>query len=88
MTTHAFEFDDTPVGLRDADIEQASIEAAGRRLASLRRRGICSHGWIQGASGPCLNGEFDRSPVVCLDCGATFATGREWGRARDEALGR
>lgn len=33
-----------PAGYQDADIEQAGFEAEGRRLAALRRRGICTHG--------------------------------------------
>lgn len=84
----AFEFDDTPTGLTDADQEMAALEAAGRRDARLRARGVCSHGWIQGAPGN-DPGLFDRSPVRCLHdgCGATFATGLDWYAARRAALG-
>lgn len=81
-----FEFDDTPSGLTDADQEQAGIEAAGRRLAALRRRGICAHGCVQGTPPGCGDA-FDRMPVKCHDCGVTFPTGKAWGRARDAALG-
>ncbi len=81
-----FEFDETPAGLRDADVEMAALESAGRRVAALRKRGICAHGWIQGAPG---NGNtFDVSPVTCHECGAVFPTGKAWGAARDAALGR
>jgi hypothetical protein len=43
---------EVPAGYQDADIEQAEFEAAGRRLAALRRRGICTHGWRLGRRVP------------------------------------
>ena len=55
------------------------MEAAGRREAALRRRGICTHGYVKGqpygADGP----------VTCHDCGATFPTDAAWWAARQEA---
>lgn len=50
---------------------QAILERKGRKIAALRARGICTHGWLQGppgpASAPC-------SDVTCLHCGAKWAT--------------
>lgn len=63
--------DEVPAGFRDADIEQAGLEAKGRRSAALKRAGICDHGWVQGTPGA-------DGPVRCLDCGEVFATDREW----------
>lgn len=64
---------EVPAGYSDADMLQSSLEAAGRRSAALRARGICDHGWTQGlaASGEwCGEGA---APAVgfarCLHCG-------------------
>lgn len=37
-----------PAGFQEADFEQAAFEEEGRRHAALRRRGICTHGWLLG----------------------------------------
>lgn len=66
-----------PAGQRNADIEQAHLEATGRRLAQLRAHGICSHGWWQVKPG---------GSVVCLDCAATFATEDSHWTARKAVL--
>ena len=84
MRDYGFEMDETPPALRDADVEMAGLEAIGRRVAALRKRGICAHGWVQGAPGSAAN--FDASPVTCHECGAVFPTGLAWGAARDAAL--
>lgn len=73
-----FEDDDIPTGYRDADIEQAQYEAIGRRLSSLQKRGICSHGWMQGPPG--------KPVLTCLDCGVTFASKADHYAARDRVL--
>lgn len=37
-----------PAGYQDADLEMAAHWRAGRRLAALRRLGVCTHGWMLG----------------------------------------
>jgi hypothetical protein len=53
------------------DAAQAKLEAAGNKIAALRKRGICTHGWLQG---PSRYPATARDNVLCLDCGAVFAT--------------
>lgn len=44
MYNHVY---DPEAVIQDADIEQAEFEEYGRRLSSLARRGICTHGsWV------------------------------------------
>lgn len=78
------DFFEVPAGYRDADIEMAEMYAEGARIAVLHRKGICTHGWVQGSPGNNL----PTGQVKCLedDCGAIFATEDEWLDARDEAL--
>lgn len=52
-----------PAGFQDADLETAALHRHANRLARLRRRGICAHGWIKG--------------LLCRDCGKTFNTAAE-----------
>ena len=77
-----YDFDDeTPAGYRDADIEMAELTAVANTAARLRKRGICSHGWMQGPPG---------NPVLtCLDCGKEFPGGdaEHWAE-RNRILGR
>lgn len=59
------DFFDVPAGYRDADIETAELEAAGRAEAVRRKRGECSHSW----TGP----KPDAAPhFVCNHCGFTW----------------
>lgn len=53
-----------PAGFRDADFEMRDLEAAGRRSARLRRKGLCDHGWRQSYPGHPVVGE-----ARCLHCG-------------------
>lgn len=62
-----FNFDDNDVFSGDADIEQQQLEQAGNRIASLRKQGICLHGWINAKT------------LICLepDCFKTWETEKE-----------
>ena len=64
---------EVPAGFQDADLEQAELEARAREVATLRRRGICSHGWVHGlaSSGEWLGEGPAPAPghVLCLECG-------------------
>lgn len=72
-----------PAGYQDADLEMAELEAAGARSAALRARGICDHGWRQGARGandPATAHDLEGKRVdavipdghdLCLHCGRT-----------------
>lgn len=70
-----------PAGCQDADIEQAEFGALGRRVTALRRKGICTHGWVQGQPGRSMTG-----PIKCLDCGQEFLTADDWHDARHQLL--
>ena len=67
---------DVPAGFTDADIEQASLYAKGKRSARLRKQGICDHGWLQGPPG--------KPVVTCLHCGATFDSFEAAYKAHDD----
>jgi hypothetical protein len=60
------------------DAAQRMLEAAGNKIARLKARGICTHGWMQGPPG--------KAVLTCLDCGATFASDHEHQAARRKAL--
>lgn len=63
---------------RNPDGAQRKLERAGNRVAALRARGICTHGWIQGTPGD------DNGPAKCLHCGQQFAnTQAAWEAGRD-----
>jgi len=49
----------------DADIEQGNLERAGNRIATLKKRGICLHGWI------------NTTTCVCYDCNKTWKNEQE-----------
>lgn len=51
-----------------ADRLQRQLEAAGNRVADLRARGICTHGWLQGPPGP----PGTPGPATCNHCGEVF----------------
>jgi len=38
----------------DADIEQHNLEQSGNRIAALKKRGICLHGYINTKTHACL----------------------------------
>ena len=51
-----------------ADRLTRQLEAAGNKVAELRKRGICTHGWLKGPPGPIgTAGE-----AKCLHCGGVF----------------
>lgn len=58
-----------PAGFQDADFEMRSLQAQARRDAALRKKGICTHGWVQGPPGPESE---PRTNWKCLDCGQEF----------------
>lgn len=60
------------------DAAQRHLEKIGNKISALRRRGICTHGWMQGPPG--------KPVLTCLDCGATFANEAEHMEARRDAL--
>lgn len=60
------------------DAAQRKLERAGNRISELRKRGICTHGWMQGPPG--------KAVLTCLDCGRQFASTAEHEEARREAL--
>lgn len=77
-----FGFDpDSPI--QDADIEMADLQAAANREARLRKRGICTHGWLQGPPGP---PDAPTTVATCLHCGQTWPTIDDAHEARRAAL--
>ena len=65
------------------DVLQARLERAGNKIAALRTREICAHGWIQSrmADNGAGGGKYSRTfaelqigQVICLDCGEIFAS--------------
>lgn len=73
----------------DADIEMAGLQAEANRNAKLRKRGICTHGWVQSgvdASGKPMSG----TCAKCHDCGRIFSSydALEYSRemAREEGI--
>lgn len=64
--------------IQDADIEMADLQEAANREARLKRKGICTHGHLQGPPG--------KPKVTCLNCGKVFADFEEAYEARAEAL--
>ena len=69
---------EVPAGCRDADIEQAELEALGDLAAKRAKQGICTHGWVQGPPG--------KPVITCLYCGETFASDAAWHTAYKAAL--
>lgn len=68
----------------DADMEQAELERRGNRIAELRRKGICVHGWVQGTPG------VDNGPVRCLEegCGESWDSETAYENAREGVMAR
>src|SRR5262245_18390491 len=62
---------DDPAPIRDADIEMAELQEVADRSARLRKRGICTHGWLQGPPGP---PSAPRTDCICHHCGKTWPT--------------
>jgi len=52
-----------PNGLQDADLESAELNRQASREARLKRKGICTHGWLSAPAG---------KPCKCNDCGKTW----------------
>ena len=48
----------------DADIDAFNLEQAGNRVAALKKRGVCVHGWSQ---------HLPDGRVQCKECGKMFA---------------
>ena len=69
--------------IQDADIEMAELTAAANRESRLRKRGICTHGWIQGPPGP-----WNKPTKVwtCLHCGKVFQSEEDLMENRRELL--
>jgi hypothetical protein len=44
--------EELPRGFQDADIEMATLQERANLESRLRKKGICTHGWIQGPPGP------------------------------------
>ena len=72
-----------PNGFQDADLEMAELTASANRISRLRKRGICTHGWVQGPPGPAGK---PTSIWTCHDCGKTFQSEAELDEARAELL--
>lgn len=66
-----------PNGFQDADIEMAALVDAGNRAAALKRKGICTHGWLFAPS----YGE-----AHCKECGQVFPNAQAAYDAASEAL--
>ena len=58
-----------PNGFQDADFEMAELQRVGNLASALRKRGICTHGWLQGPPG--------KQVTTCLHCGKEFASSEE-----------
>lgn len=72
-----------PAGFQDADFDAASLTAQANHESRLRKRGICTHGWIQGPPGP------PNAPTTvwtCNYCGKVFPTEQAIHAARNSAL--
>jgi hypothetical protein len=87
-----------PAGYQDADLLQADLEAAGRHIARLQARGICTHGSVIGrsASGAVIYPEqegLEGDQLACTEqakradgCRRVFADQEEWHAASAEVL--
>ena len=61
--------------MNDADIEMRELEIAANRIARLKRRGICCHGW------------YKTIPIVrCNECGKEFPDVAALHEERDQLL--
>jgi hypothetical protein len=75
---------------READAEQAELEAAGVAIARARARGVCTHGSVVGYRNPPFYPEqegLQPGQLRCTDgCGAVFDSDEAWSLAMDEAI--
>jgi hypothetical protein len=73
---------------RDADREQAELEATGRLIARLAKKGICVHGWRQNyhPTTPDAKGLLP-GQTKCLHCGKV-GTPEELDAEESKYLGR
>jgi hypothetical protein len=76
MTMNYYD-NELPNGFQDADIEMAALVNAGNRAAALKRKGICTHGWLFAPS----YGE-----AHCKECGQVFPNAQAAYDAASEAL--
>jgi len=65
--------DELPGGFQDADFEMRDLEAIGQVEDMLKKRGICTHGWM--------------NHNTCLDCGRTFDNVKGAAEERGRILG-
>lgn len=65
---------DPESSVQDADIEMAELTAAANRDASLRRKGLCRHSWLQGPPGPAHK---PTKVWTCHHCGKVFQSEAE-----------
>lgn len=72
-----------PNGLQDADLEMAELTAGARQEARLKKKGICTHGWLQGPPGPPNK---PTSVCTCLHCGKVWPTVEDAHEERREIL--
>jgi len=66
-----------------ADIEMAQLQAAANHESRLKKRGICTHGWLQGPPGPVNK---PTNICTCLHCGKTWPTVEDAYKERRELL--
>jgi hypothetical protein len=75
---------------RDADLQQAALERVGRRMAQLRRQGVCTHGSAVGHRHPPHSPEqhgLDPGQLRCTaGCRRVFASDADWAAAIAAAL--
>lgn len=64
--------------MKTADYQQAKFESLGDRIAQLRAKGVCSHGWLKTTPG--------QQQTTCLDCGAIFNSFQQAMQAGREIL--
>jgi len=66
-----------PNGLQDADLESAELIWQASCEARLKRKGICTHGWLSAPVG---------KPCVCKDCGKVWESAELAYEERKEIL--
>lgn len=71
--------------MNDTDLEMAALEGAARHETALRKRGVCTHGSLQGAH-PVFAPELRGAQIKCRDCGRVFADLEDCLEERNELL--
>lgn len=71
--------------MRDADIEYNELMVAAQHESRLKRLGICTHGWTQGAN-PVHAPHLKAGQVQCKECGKVFASETDLNDERNERL--